>query len=79
MGSVSGSAGPTADANAVPLPAPDQFFNALVDGVENQAAPDRVELQSANASVSMPVCPYPKKATYSGSGSVTSAASYACQ
>jgi hypothetical protein len=31
-----------------------------------------------NASVSMPICPYPKQATYSGSGSITSESSYAC-
>jgi len=79
VGSVSGSAGPPADTNAVPLPTPDQFFNALVDWVEKQSAPDRIVLQSANASVSMPVCPYPKKATYGGTGSASSEASYSCK
>ena len=79
VGSVSGSASPPATANSVPLPATDQFFNALVDWVEHQNAPDRVVLQSADASVSMPVCPYPKKATYQGSGAVTTEASYSCQ
>jgi len=79
VGSVSGSAGPAANANGVPLPATDQFFNALVAWVEQSTAPDRVVLQSANASVTMPVCPFPKKPTYSGSGAVTSEASYSCQ
>lgn len=79
VGSVSGSAGPGADANRVPLPAPNQFFDALVGWVENGTAPDRVVLQSADASVSQPVCPYPRKATYSGSGSITAEASYTCQ
>ncbi len=78
VGSVTGSSGPTADANSVPLPAQGQFFAKLVDWVEHQSAPDQVVLQSADASVSMPVCPYPKKASYSGSGSVTAAASYSC-
>ena len=79
VGSVSGSTGPAAVANNVPLPAPNQFFDALVGWVESGTAPDRVVLQSANASVSQPVCPYPRKATYGGSGSITAAASYTCQ
>jgi len=78
VGSVSGSGSPVADVNSVPLPAPDQFFNALVGWVESQSAPDQLVLQSANGSVGMPVCPFPKKATYSGTGSVTAAASYTC-
>ncbi|HSW21662.1 MAG TPA: tannase/feruloyl esterase family alpha/beta hydrolase, partial [Burkholderiaceae bacterium] len=68
VGSVSGSASPAVTANSVPLPGPTQFFDALVDWVENAKAPDRVVLQSANASITMPVCPFPKKPTYSGSG-----------
>jgi hypothetical protein len=28
--------------------------------------------------VSQPVCPYPKKAVYQGSGAITDAASYRC-
>jgi hypothetical protein len=79
VGAVSGAASPAADANRVPLPAPNQFFDALVSWVESGTAPDRVVLQSADASVSMPVCPYPKKASYSGSGSITAQASYTCQ
>lgn len=79
VGSVSGSAGPAADANTVPLPAPNQFFDALVDWVENSTAPQRIVLRSANAGVSLPVCPYRKKATYAGSGAITSEASYTCQ
>ena len=79
VGSVSGSTGPVADVNAVPLPAANQFFDTLVEWVEQQNAPDRVVLQSANASVSMPVCPFPKKPVYSGSGSVMAEGSYSCQ
>ena len=78
VGSVSGSASPVANANSVPLPGPNQFFDALVGWVEQSKAPDRVVLQSADASVTMPVCPFPKKPTYSGSGSVTAEASYTC-
>jgi feruloyl esterase len=79
VGSVSGSAGPAANTNSVPLPAQDQFFNALKDWVENDNTPDTLVLSSADDSVSMPVCPYPKKATYGGTGSITAAASYTCK
>lgn len=79
VGAVSGTAGPAADANRVPLPAPDQWFNALVDWVEKGSAPETLVLGSADASVSMPVCAYPRKATYRGTGSITAAASYTCQ
>jgi hypothetical protein len=79
VGSVSGSAGPAADANTVPLPGPSQFFDALVQWVEQQAAPERLVLQSANGSVSMPVCPFPKKPVYGGSGSVLAEGSYGCE
>ena len=79
VGSVSGSSSPAADVNSVPLPASDQMFDALVAWVEQQTAPDRIVLQSADGSVSRPVCPFPKKATYSGSGSTASEGSYTCQ
>ena len=79
VGSVSGSASPAANANSVPLPGAAQFFDALVDWVEKQTAPDRIVLQSANASVSMPTCPFPKKPTHDGTGSVTAEASYSCK
>jgi feruloyl esterase len=78
VGSVSGSAGPTADTNSVPLPTQAQTFNALVDWVEHDNAPASLALSSANGSVTMPICPYPKKATYGGNGAITAAASYTC-
>jgi hypothetical protein len=78
VGTVSGAAGPAADTNSVPLPAQGQFFDALVAWVEQNHAPASLVVSSANGSVTMPVCPYPKKATYSGTGSATAAASYAC-
>ena len=64
----------------MPLPAPEQFFNLLMDWVENGVAPpDDVILSSADDSVTMPVCSYPKKAVYSGTGSITDASSYTCE
>ena len=78
VGSLSATNALPADLNSVPLPAPDQLFNALVDWVEKGVAPGSLELKSANGGVSMPVCPYPQKANYKGSGSVTAASSYSC-
>jgi feruloyl esterase len=74
-----GAVGPNANANTIPLPAPDQFFDALVDWVEHRNAPGAVVLKSANASASQPVCPYPQKAVYQGSGPITDARSYRCK
>src|SRR6266849_2709985 len=74
IGSVNGSAGPTLNVNNVPLPAPNQLFNVLVDWLENNNAPASFLLSSADASVTLPVCPYPQKATYNGSGSIAAAA-----
>lgn len=79
VGTAQGAAGPAATNNSVPLPATGQLFSALVDWVENKNAPNALTLSSADSSVSMPVCPYPQKATYSGSGSPTAAASYSCK
>ena len=74
-----GSVGPNANSNTVPLPAPDQFFNALMAWVEQGRAPRTLLLESADASVSLPICPYPKKATHQGSGPITAASSYRCE
>jgi hypothetical protein len=79
VGSVSGNAGPAADANSVPQPAAEQFFDAMVAWVEKQQAPESLVLASADGSVTWPVCPYPKKPTYGGSGPVTTASSYRCR
>ena len=74
-----GSVGPSANANTVPLPATDQFFNALVGWVEQRQAPNTLVLKSADSSVSLPICPYPQEATYKGSGLITQASSYICK
>ncbi|GHC70814.1 tannase [Limoniibacter endophyticus] len=66
----------------VPVPQPangrDEMFTALQDWVENAQAPQEIELTSSDASVALPVCVYPQKATYGGTGPVKSAASYSC-
>ena len=74
-----GSVGPSANASTVPLPATDQFFNALVGWVEKRQAPNTLVLKSADSSVSLPICPYPQEATYKGSGLITQASSYICK
>jgi len=79
VGTVSGSAGPAATANTVPLPAANQFFDALVAWVEKGTQPGPLMLKSADASVSMPICVHPQKATYKGSGSVADGANYSCR
>jgi hypothetical protein len=67
----------------VPLPQPstgrDELFTALRNWVEQGQAPNRIDLSSADGSVTMPVCSYPEKATHNGAGSVTDGASYACK
>jgi len=80
VGTAQGISGvsPPATANSVPLPATGQLFAALVNWVENGTAPDQIDVSSADKSVTGRLCPYPKKPTYSGSGSVTSATNYTC-
>ena len=79
VGSVSGTTSPAANLDTVPLPKPDQFFDALVNWVERGQAPNEIVLSSGNGAVTLPTCTYPKKVTYRGSGEITSAASYLCQ
>jgi Tannase and feruloyl esterase len=57
----------------------DEMFQALQSWVENGTTPGRIDVSSSDASVSLPMCLYPQKVNYSGSGSVTAAASYTCQ
>ena len=74
-----------ASLNAAKLPLPqnasgrDELFNALRDWVERGISPLQITASSADGSASMPLCVYPKKITYLGSGAVTAAASYGCK
>jgi feruloyl esterase len=77
--------------NAVPLPRlpgagnqtptreQDQMFTALIDWVEGGKAPGSITVTSRDNTVSYPLCVYPQKAVWNGSGSSKAAASYACQ
>ena len=81
IGTAQGTPGvsPPADVNSVPLPAAGQLFDVVKAWVENGTAPDTITLQSANASASQLLCPYPKKPTYKGSGAISTASSYTCK
>lgn len=73
-------------ASKVPLPAlpinggtNDQLFTALRNWVESGTAPSRLDISSSDASVSLPICAYPQRATYGGAGSVKAATNYVCK
>jgi hypothetical protein len=67
------------NANQAPTREQDQFFTALVDWVEKGAAPGEIMLTSRDKSVSYPVCVYPQRTTWNGSGPATQASSYSCR
>ncbi len=67
------------NANQTPTREQDQFFTALVDWVEKGVAPGEIMLTSRDKSVRYPVCVYPLKTTWDGSGPAKEAASYACK
>src|SRR5438132_950020 len=47
-------------------PQPQNLFDALVNRVENGAAPDQILAQTAGGVVKRPLCPYPQTAIYNG-------------
>jgi Tannase and feruloyl esterase len=65
--------------NQNPTREQDQFFSALVDWVEKGAAPGEIVLTSRDKSVSYPICVYPLKTTWNGSGPATQASSFGCR
>jgi feruloyl esterase len=67
------------NANQTPTREQDQFFTALVDWVEKGAAPEEILLTSRDNRVSYPVCVYPLRTTWNGSGPATQATSYSCR
>ena len=67
------------NANQTPTREQDQFFSALVDWVEHGAAPGDIVLTSRDNSVSYPVCVYPKRTTWDGSGRAKLPSSYSCK
>lgn len=67
------------NANQTPTREQDQLFSALVDWVEKGVAPNDITLTSRVNSVSYPICVYPKKTTWNGTGSAKLAANYTCR
>ncbi|MBR1210642.1 tannase/feruloyl esterase family alpha/beta hydrolase [Bradyrhizobium sp. JYMT SZCCT0180] len=67
------------NANQTPTREQDQFFTALVDWVEKGEAPGDILLTSRDKSISYPICVYPLKTTWNGSGPVTQATSFSCR
>jgi hypothetical protein len=53
-------------------------FPALVDWVENGVAPKQIIQSSQGGARTRPMCPYPQKAIYKGSGSTDDAANFIC-
>lgn len=66
-------------ANQTPTREQDQMFTALQDWVESGSAPGSIAISSRDNSVSYPLCVYPQKAVWSGSGSAKLAANYSCR
>lgn len=66
----------------VPVPQPasgrDEMFTALQKWVESGKAPSSITVMSSDAGTSLPLCVYPARTTYRGTGPVKSAASYVC-
>lgn len=76
-GPVNGTSNPAANP---PLPASGQIYDLITNWVEQGVAPGRVALTSQSSTpiaMSRPICPYPKRANYTG-GDVNVAASYSC-
>jgi pimeloyl-ACP methyl ester carboxylesterase len=67
------------NANQNPTREQDQFFTALVDWVEQGAAPETLVMTSRDGTVSLPACGYPKKVVWDGVGSAKVAGSYGCR
>lgn len=66
-------------ANQTPAPEQDQMFTALVKWVEKGSAPEAIVIESRDRSVSYPICVYPQKTTWKGSGSAKLAENHSCQ
>jgi len=86
MGHCGGGSGATVFGNSGTLPpspsADRDLLMALDRWVESGTAPDRIvatRVVGGAAVRTRPLCPYPKKAVYSGSGSTDDAASFRCE
>jgi feruloyl esterase len=58
------------------------MLSALDQWMEKGKAPDQIlasRLKDGVVDRTRPLCPYPQKATYSGSGSIDEAANFVCK
>lgn len=67
------------NANQKPTREQDPLFSALVDWVERGQAPDQIAIRSRDDGTAYPICVYPKKTTWNGSGSAKDAGNYGCR
>ncbi|MEJ5989329.1 tannase/feruloyl esterase family alpha/beta hydrolase [Ramlibacter sp. PS3R-8] len=67
------------NANQNPTPEQDPLFSALVDWVERGVAPEQIVIRSRDNATAYPICVYPKKITWNGSGPAKEAGSYSCK
>ncbi|MDM0041215.1 tannase/feruloyl esterase family alpha/beta hydrolase [Variovorax sp. J22G21] len=67
------------NANQTPTRDRDLMFSALVDWVERGVAPGEMVISSRDNSVSYPICVYPKRITWKGTGTAKAAADYECR
>lgn len=66
-------------ANQTPTRETDQLHSALVDWVEKGIPPGEVVITSRDGSVSYPICVWPRKTTWNGTGSSKEARNYSCR
>jgi len=89
MAHCGGGPGPNAFGQGVNGPNPsdpaDDILSALDQWVENRVAPDKIiatkyvnDVPAQGIAFQRPLCPFPQFAKYKGTGSTTSAASFAC-
>lgn len=85
MGHCSGGAGPSefgqGSSGAVPATPQRDVFRALMAWSEKDQAPDAIvasQIQSGVTTRTRPLCPYPKVARYTGSGSTDDASNFSC-
>lgn len=81
MGHCGGGNGPNrfGNGNNAPHDPNRNIVAALERWVEQGTAPDKIIAQGAKPDFTRPLCPYPQKVTYNGSGNPNDAASFSCK
>jgi len=81
MGHCGGGAGPNrfGNGNNAPHDPNRNIMAALEHWVEQGAAPDKIIAHSVKPEFTRPLCPYPQKVVYNGTGDVNDAASFSCR